>query len=87
MISGKLGGPEWRITVLAREILSPSPYLAQVETVEILPKARVVLRILSDLTSIPMSDPVLHRCLVSIAAPCAATSSPDAKPLRCSTSR
>lgn len=34
-----------------------------------LPKTAVIKRILSEITGIPLSDPALTRCLLSVAAP------------------
>lgn len=61
----------WHSAVLGRELLSPSPHLRVMEQMEIRPKLRIVLGILSEITGIPANDPALVRCLVSIAAPCA----------------
>lgn len=66
--TGRLG---WPSRVLGRELLSPSSHLQVLERQELLPKLNVVLGILSEFTSIPVDDPVLLRCLVSVGAPCA----------------
>lgn len=61
----------WNIRVLARELLAPSSHLEALLQQEVLPKFLVVKRLLSDITGIPVEDPALIRCLVSVAAPCA----------------
>lgn len=61
----------WHARVLGRELLSPSSHLRALERNEIRPKLRIVLSILSEITSIPAEHPALLRCLVSVAAPCA----------------
>lgn len=61
----------WNIRVLARELLAPSSHLEALLRQEVLPKFLVVKRLLSDITGIPVEDPALIRCLVSVAAPCA----------------
>jgi AcrR family transcriptional regulator len=61
----------WNIRVLARELLAPSSHLEALLQQEVLPKFLVVKQLLSDITGIPVEDPALIRCLVSVAAPCA----------------
>lgn len=61
----------WNIRVLARELLAPSSHLDVLLQREVLPKLLVVKRLLSEITGIPVEDPALVRCLVSVAAPCA----------------
>lgn len=60
----------WNIQVLARELLAPSSHLKVLLQNEVLPKILVIRQILADITGIPVDDPALTRCLVSIAAPC-----------------
>lgn len=59
----------WHLRVLARELLAPTSHLAVVFREVALPKTAVIKRILSDITGIPIQDPALTRCLVSVAAP------------------
>lgn len=61
----------WHTRVLARELLSPSSRLRAPLEDEVRPKAFAVMRLLSEATSIPVGDPALARCAVSIGAPCA----------------
>ncbi|WP_257556020.1 TetR/AcrR family transcriptional regulator [Sphingobium sp. CFD-2] len=65
------GAAHWSSEVLARELLSPSPHLAVLDEQELPPKLGIVLQILADITRIPVEDPRLLCCLVSVAAPCA----------------
>lgn len=60
----------WHARVLARELLSPSSHLQALIADEVLPKLSVLKRILSDITAIPVNDPALLRCIVSVGAPC-----------------
>jgi len=61
----------WHARVLARQLLSPNSHLRGPLEEEVRPKALAVLRLLSEVTSIPVGDPALARCAVSISAPCA----------------
>jgi len=61
----------WHTRVLARELLSPSSRMHAPLEDEVRPKALAVMRLLSEITSIPVGDPALVRCAVSIGAPCA----------------
>lgn len=61
----------WHVRVLSRELLSPSSHVRVLLHNEIAPKAQIVLAVLSEITSIPMGDPALLRCLISVAAPSA----------------
>jgi AcrR family transcriptional regulator len=61
----------WYTRVLARELLSPSARPRTPLEDEVRPKAMAVMRLLSEVTSIPVGDPALVRCAVSIGAPCA----------------
>jgi AcrR family transcriptional regulator len=60
----------WSIRVLARELPAPTSHLKVLLQTEVLPKIRVIRQILADITGIPIDDPALTRCLVSVAAPC-----------------
>ncbi len=60
----------WHARVLGHELLSPTSHLQVLQQNEILPKIRLVLGILSEITGLPADDPALFRCLISIAAPC-----------------
>lgn len=59
----------WHLRVLARELLAPTSHLAVVFQEVALPKTAIIKRILSDITEIPVSDPALTRCLLSVTAP------------------
>lgn len=71
VISGGSGAEQWPLMVLGRELLAPSSHLVPLQQDEILPKIRLLLPVLSEITGIPADDPVLWRCLPCIAAPCA----------------
>lgn len=66
-------GPErWPVITLFREFLAPGPHIKVLRDVEVVPKLLMVLPILSEITSIPESDPALWSCLPCVAAPCLA---------------
>ncbi|MAT68186.1 MAG: transcriptional regulator [Planctomycetaceae bacterium] len=71
LVERATGEAGWHARVLSREILSPSSHLSTLQQEEILPKMRVVCRLLGEITSIPPESPAIFRCLISIAAPCA----------------
>jgi AcrR family transcriptional regulator len=62
-------GGGWHLTVLAAEVLAPSSHMQVLFQSEVPAKASFVLRILSDISGIPVGDPALLRCLLSVAAP------------------
>lgn len=71
-IVGRLAGPShWSTAVLVRELAAPSAHFAVLRDEEAPPKLRVALRILSDVSGIPIGAPELLCCLISVAAPCA----------------
>lgn len=61
----------WYCRVLGRELLSPTSHLQVLQQIDVFPKIRVLLSVLSEITEIPMDDPALLRCAISVAAPCA----------------
>lgn len=61
----------WHAKVLSREILSPTSHLQSLQKAVIPEKLPFVLSILSEIAAIPVGDPALLRCLVSVMAPCA----------------
>ncbi|CAN5293042.1 CerR family C-terminal domain-containing protein [soil metagenome] len=61
----------WGWVLLSREVLTPSGHLAAALKQESLPKVDILLQIISEITGIPGSDPVIFCCLVSVIAPCA----------------
>lgn len=60
----------WQLRVLAREALAPSSHLQILFQDEALPKMLLIKRILSEITKIPVDDPALTRCLLSVMVPC-----------------
>lgn len=71
MVEAAVSEQGWHTRVLVRELLSPSSHLQVLQQNEVFPKFRLILAILSEITSIPPDDPALFRCVVSVAAPCA----------------
>lgn len=70
LIDTALSDGAWHARILARELLAPSSHLKVLLDTEGQPKFAIVARILSEATGIPLGDPALLRCMVSIAAPC-----------------
>jgi len=65
------GGAEgWHMSVLAAEILAPSPHIQALLQSEVPTKMLVIMDILSEITGIPAGDPALPRCLISVVSPC-----------------
>ncbi|MDQ7310549.1 CerR family C-terminal domain-containing protein [Stenotrophomonas sp. Sm10] len=60
----------WHVDVLAREIGSPTSHFQHLLSAEIEPKLVHVMEIVSSITGIPVRDPALLRCLISVASPC-----------------
>lgn len=61
----------WPIRVLAREMLAPSSHLPVLAQQEGLPKLKLMLGVISELTGLPPDDPKLPRYVLSLLAPCA----------------
>ena len=70
LIDTALNDSGWHARILARELLAPSSHLTVLLETVGQPKFAVVARILSEATGVPLGDPALLRCMVSIAAPC-----------------
>ncbi|HOA63017.1 MAG: CerR family C-terminal domain-containing protein [Verrucomicrobia bacterium] len=71
IVEAAVGQQGWHSRVLVRELMSPTSHLQVLQQNEVLPKFKVVLGILREITSIPPDDPALFRCAVSVMAPCA----------------
>jgi TetR/AcrR family transcriptional regulator, regulator of cefoperazone and chloramphenicol sensitivity len=71
MLVTRLGMQDnWPIKVLARELLAPSAHLQALLQDGVMPKLAVILSILGEITGIPLGDPALFQCLISVMAPC-----------------
>ncbi|MBQ5947977.1 TetR/AcrR family transcriptional regulator [Massilia sp. ST3] len=71
LVDEALGEPRgWHLHVLAREVMAPSSHLHTLIRDAVGPKLAVIKRILSEITGIPVDDPALLRCLISVGAPC-----------------
>jgi TetR/AcrR family transcriptional regulator, regulator of cefoperazone and chloramphenicol sensitivity len=62
--------PGWHINVLAKEIFAPSTHFPVLFEAEVPPKLAIIKQILSAITAIPVDDPALVRCVISVLAPC-----------------
>lgn len=70
-IVGRIGDAQWSTAVLAREIAAPTAQIAVLRDEEAPPKLQIIMRILHEITAIPLTAPELLCCLISTAAPCA----------------
>lgn len=65
------GQRDWHLSVLAAEVIAPSSHVqVLLRQSDLSAKVALVLGILGEITAIPADDPVLMRCLLSVAAPC-----------------
>ena len=71
LVTRALAPKEWNGNVLARELLSPGSHIEVLFEQEIGPKFRALSSVLSEISDIPVGDPALVRCAVSVGAPCA----------------
>jgi TetR/AcrR family transcriptional regulator, regulator of cefoperazone and chloramphenicol sensitivity len=62
--------PGWHVSVLAKEIFAPSAQFPVMFEAEVPPKLAIIKQILSAITAIPVDDPALVRCVISVLAPC-----------------
>jgi len=60
----------WQIRLIGREIVAPSPMRESVVNSEILPKLRILRRLVGEITALDEDDPAVGRCVLSIVAPC-----------------
>lgn len=60
----------WHLQLLAREVLSPSSHIKVLLEEESQPKQLLIKQLLSDITGIPVNDPAITHCLLSVLAPC-----------------
>jgi AcrR family transcriptional regulator len=60
----------WEMRLLSREIIAPSPAREAFVRSEILPKLAVLRRIIAALIGAAADDPVVGRCILSVASPC-----------------
>jgi AcrR family transcriptional regulator len=73
LFAGAVTGPltsSWVLRVIGREIVAPSDALDVMREKEILPKARLLKRILGELMGLPDDHPAVARGCVSVVAPC-----------------
>ena len=62
--------PGWHINVLAKDLFAPSTNFPVMFEAEVPPKLAIIKQILSDITAIPVDDPAMARCVISVLAPC-----------------
>jgi TetR/AcrR family transcriptional regulator, regulator of cefoperazone and chloramphenicol sensitivity len=60
----------WSVSVLIRELLSPSSHFDVLHNTEITPSFDVALQIIGEVTDIPREDPSLFYCVISSIGPC-----------------
>jgi AcrR family transcriptional regulator len=71
LLHGGASDLRWPLVVLLREIMAPSTHLVALQQEEVLPKLRLAMPVLAELTGLPQDDPRLWRCLPAVVAPCA----------------
>lgn len=71
LVENATTGDGWHAKVLSRELLAPSSHVGVLLKSEIPAKAPFIEKIVSEITAIPIGDPSLFRCLISVMAPCA----------------
>jgi TetR/AcrR family transcriptional regulator, regulator of cefoperazone and chloramphenicol sensitivity len=64
------GQDGWEFPVLLREILNPSPVMSALAIKAIKPKARVLLRLVADVTGLRPDHPCVQRALFFCVVPC-----------------
>lgn len=74
LLGAAAGRAQWPMIVLGRELLSPSSHFQTLQEDEILPKIRIALPLLSELSGIPQDDPRLLPSLICVVIPCVAIS-------------
>ncbi len=67
-VTDEAGG--WHLAVIAAELLAPSSNIGVLMQSEVPMKMSQVLPILGEITGIPVGDPALLRCGLSVVAPC-----------------
>ncbi|ARP79875.1 hypothetical protein CAL12_02915 [Bordetella genomosp. 8] len=70
LVSAIVDASSWHTRLWAREIVSPSPLLAQVMREEAMPKFQVLSGIVAEITGLPLDTPALTCCVLSVVAPC-----------------
>lgn len=63
------GERSWALKVLSREFLAPTPARSAVEDREVVPKRRLIARVVADVLGLREDDPVVDRCCFSVMAP------------------
>lgn len=69
LTSNVINSQRWQVRLLGRELLMPSPFVSELIDQEAMPKARLTMALLAEVTGIPHQDPALLRCLFSVMAP------------------
>jgi len=70
LVANVVDAEGWHARLWAREVLAPSPLLADVVQAEALPKFELIAGVLGRITGLPADDPALPRCMISLMAPC-----------------
>ena len=68
-----LTGPassSWVLRIIAREIVATTPAVESIRSREVLPKARLLRQIISQLMGLPPRHPAVARTMLSVFAPC-----------------
>lgn len=70
LVDAALDAGKWQTRVWARELLAPTPLLAQAAPASALPGVDVLTGIAASLTGMRARDPALPACVLSALAPC-----------------
>lgn len=73
LVIATLTGPassSWALRVVGREVIAPSPAFDALREKEILPKSRILKRIVGELMGLPVEHPAVARGCLSIIGPC-----------------
>lgn len=71
MIQKAMTDEGWKTRILVRELLDPTPVMGKQIYTTAMKKMSVLLRILGDITNIPVTDNRLLQCALHVMAPCA----------------
>jgi len=61
---------EWALPVLSHEVLAPTPMMDRMIANQVVPKLKLVAAMIAGMLELPVSDPVVSRCMVNIIGPC-----------------
>jgi len=60
----------WMLKVIGREVLQPTPFMAPVRDMHIIPKLKVIKGVVAEIMGLPSDHPAVGRGFISMMAPC-----------------